>query len=570
MRQRLAALAIPPSIRIMALRDRPESNRGIRVRQAQVSNGRLVLDLEVLRQGFNPNQPEDVPVHLSVDNAAASATLQLAGESTAIRKEIPLPQGKESGFGFVSLPHDDFTRDDISFFTFAPRPLANILIFGPSGEVGKTLSLMSAPPGLPNRKATMPGNTRAAQAALASQSMVAWYGPPPRAEMEEKLLAFIEEGGIVLFLPDDTAHGTRHPFLGVSWGAMETAPPEEYYRLETWDRQRGFLRDGSDQAAIPANRLRAVRRKPLLGKYRTLASWDDGSCALAQVRAGTGSALFLGTLPRYSWSNLADGHLLLPLLQRMADRGAERFSTSISLRVNDPALPQSATDIPVRMDNAQGSHPSGSPADTAGVYRLGAQTYAVNRPWPEDMPDQITDEKLHLLLPEASISSMQSAEEAPSLVQEAWKLFLFFALACLLMEASCACPARRPNAPPTPPVHEPEPSTYCVKRHPDRPGYGGRHLDELYLLQAQPPAADIQTGNSSPGNPWLHLLPALPAGMDHHLRPAGKPKVSILEDRSGSMETQDVEISPSMSSHARPTCRNCSRATVRNPLKTRM
>ena len=52
--------------------------------------------------------------------------------------------------------------------------------------------------------------------------------------------------------------------------------------------------------------------------------------------------------------------------------------------------------------------------------------------------------------------------------------------------------------------------------------------------------------------------------------PQEKPKVSILEDRSGSMETQDVEISPSMSSHARPTCRNCSRAPVRNPSKTRM
>ena len=78
----------------MALRDRPESNRGIRVRQAQVNNGKLVLDLEVLRQGFNPNQPEDVPVQLSVDNASSSATLQLAGENTSIRKEIPLPQGK--------------------------------------------------------------------------------------------------------------------------------------------------------------------------------------------------------------------------------------------------------------------------------------------------------------------------------------------------------------------------------------------------------------------------------------------------------------------------------------------
>ena len=86
-------------------------------------------------------------MQLSVDNASSSATLQLAGENTSIRKEIPLPQGKDSGFGFVTLPHDDLIRDDISFFTFAPKPLANILIFGPSGEVGKTLSLMSAPPG---------------------------------------------------------------------------------------------------------------------------------------------------------------------------------------------------------------------------------------------------------------------------------------------------------------------------------------------------------------------------------------------------------------------------------------
>ena len=100
-----------------------------------------------------------------------------------------------------------------------------------------------------------------------------------------------------------------------------------------------------------------------------------------------------------------------------------------------------------RLDNAQGSHPSGSPADTAGVYRLGGQTYAVNRPWPEDMPDQITDEKLHLLLPEASISSMQSAEEAPTLVQEAWKLFLFFALACLLMEALLCLPGQTAKLP---------------------------------------------------------------------------------------------------------------------------
>ena len=265
--------------------------------------------------------------------------------------------------------------------------------------------------------------------------------------MEEKLKTFIEEGGLVLFLPDDTAHGTRRQFLGVSWGAMETAPADEYFRVESWDRHRGFLRDGTDQTPIPANRLRAIRRKPLAGKYRVLASWDDGTCALGQVRAGAGSALFLTTLPKYSWSNLADGHLLLPLLQRMADRGAERFSSAISLRVNDHALPQSATDVPMRMDDAQGSRPPGSPVDTAGVYRLGAQTYAVNRPWSEDNPDLLTDEKIHILLPDAAISAMQGGVENPSLVQEAWKLFLLIALGCLLLEALLCLPKRMAKRP---------------------------------------------------------------------------------------------------------------------------
>lgn len=446
-RQRMAALPIPPGIRIMALRDRPESNRGIRIRQAQIANDKLYLDMEILRQGFNPNQPENVPIQISVDNSSVSATLQLAGESSSIRKEIPLPKDKTSGFGYVTLPHDDFPRDDTALFTFAPLPLANILINGPAGEAGKILSLMAAPPGLESRKAVLTNTMRSHQINLGSQSLVIWYGPSPRDEMAEKLKTFIDEGGFVLFLPDDTVNGSAPPFMGVSWGEMETPPPDQFFQLNSWDRQRGFLRDSADQSSIPANRLQAVRRKPLLGKYHTLASWNDDSCLLGQVRSGAGAALFLTTLPKYSWSNLADGHLLIPLLHRMAERGSERFSSAMSLRVGDPSLPQSATEIPVRMDDAQGATSTGTPSDTAGVYRLGAQTYAVNRPWNESSSDQITDETIKALLPGASISSMQNASETPSLVQEAWTLFLMTALACLLLEAFLCLPRQMPKRP---------------------------------------------------------------------------------------------------------------------------
>ena len=132
-------------------------------------------------------------------------------------------------------------------------------------------------------------------------------------------------------------------------------------------------------------------------------------------------------------------------------RGCDRvlvLEEGVDLLEQDMRALVQKQDIHVRIDNAQGRHPSGSPADTAGVYRLGAQTYAVNRPWSEDNPDQITDEKLRLLLPEASISSMQSTAETPSLVQEAWKLFLIISLACLLLEAFLCLPrhtAKRPS-----------------------------------------------------------------------------------------------------------------------------
>ncbi|MFR1319416.1 MAG: BatA domain-containing protein [Akkermansia sp.] len=285
-RQRLAALPIPPSVRIMALRDRPETNRGIRITQAQINNGRLVLDMEILRQGFDPNQPEEVPVNISVNNSVASSTLQLAGATTTIRKEIPLPQDKESGFGYVSLPHDDFSRDDISFFTFAPKPLANILINGPSGEAGKILSLMAAPPGLPGRKAAMPNTVHSGQFNLSSQALVIWHGPAPRADMEEKLKTFIEEGGLVLFLPDDTAHGTRRQFLGVSWGQWKQPRPTS---ISAWNPgTASAASSGTARIRLPSPPTASA---PSAGNpwQANTAFWPPGMTALVPwARSGPG------------------------------------------------------------------------------------------------------------------------------------------------------------------------------------------------------------------------------------------------------------------------------------------
>ncbi len=441
-RSSLAELPVPPTVRIMAMRNRPDKNRGIRIKQAQVNDGKLMLVMEVLRQGYNPNQPEEVSVEISVNNSAVTHTLHLAGESSAILKEIPLPDGKDTGFGYISLPHDDYTGDDTAFFTFAPKLSAGILVSGPSDETDKVLTAMAAPPGLKGRKLSTQQDLQQGKITLNSQALVIWHGPLPYDETAKRLKSYIEQGGLVLFLPDDRESAGRRNFLGVSWDIQETAKADEFFHIKTWERKRGYLQDGSDQKTIPASSVRAIRRKQLAGQYHVVASWDDGACAVGQVRAGAGSAVFLTTLPKYSWSNLADGHLLLPLIHRMATRGAERFAEAVTLWVNSQALPQSSSEMPTRMDDAAGANPPGSPEDTAGVYRLGAQTYAVNRPWSEDTPKQITNENLLKLLPDANISEVKDAVESTPLVQETWPLFLYIALTCLLLEALLCLPGK--------------------------------------------------------------------------------------------------------------------------------
>ncbi len=442
LRQRLSELPMAPDIRIMALRDRPQLNRGLRIKQAQVNNGKLLLVMEVQRQGYDPNQPEEIPVEISVNNASSTHSLNVAGENSAIHKELPLPDGKDTGFGYITLPHDDYTGDDSVFFTFAPKPTAGILVNGPADETAKVLSTMAAPPGLPGRKLATAEDLQQGKVNLNSQALIIWHGPLPYDESAKRLKAYIEQGGLVLFLPDDRTGAGRREFLGVSWEVLETAETDKYFLLKTWERNHGYLQDGTDRKPIPAGRVRAIRRKQLAGQYNVVASWDDGSCAVGQVRVGAGSAIFLTTLPKYSWSNLADGHMLLPLIQRMANRGAERFADAITLWVNSEALPQSASEVPARMDDAMGAAPDGTPEDTAGVYRLGTQTYAVNRPWSEDNPEQLSDEDIAKLLPNATVSAMQNSVDSNSLVQEGWQLFLLIALACLLLEALLCLPGK--------------------------------------------------------------------------------------------------------------------------------
>ena len=152
-----------------------------------------------------------------------------------------------------------------------------------------------------------------------------------------------------------------------------------------------------DGTVIPADRLRAIRRQLPEGSAAVLARWDDGKPLLVRHVVERGTAWFFGTLPDYTWSNLGDGDVLLPLIQRAVTSGADRFESAYLADVGSTAATPVGKETRQRLDDLSAPDPANS-AYEAGVWRLGDRVLAVNRPASEDLPEALPHETLGRLL----------------------------------------------------------------------------------------------------------------------------------------------------------------------------
>lgn len=439
----LLSLPAPPKIRLLSMRQRPAGNRSIRIEKVAVDRDRseLSLDFTINREGEAQAMEEDLPIIISIDNAPIALKIPLSGEKNRLIRRFPLPADKTSGFGFISLPHDDQPKDDQSFFVFSPPRPASTLIVSPDNESAKVLQTMSAPPGLRGRRSY---HVQASQFADPLRfAMVIWQGEMPQGKTADIITQYMEKGGVVLFMPDGNIRQDSEEFLGLSWLPPQSAQENRYFNISSWKRDRGPLRDSAGNHPIPASSVMAIRRCGIAGSLETLAAWDDGSIAVGRKLYGKGLACFLTTQPDYKWSNLAEGHLLIPLLQRLTEQGMRRLVTEVSLVVGDADIPQSPKSVPRRVDHFDTEDPGyaqSSPQTSAGVYALGADVFCVNRPVGEDDPEQLGNEDLGLLLSDIEINDFATGGEN-ELVQELWRLFLFLAAAFLLLEALLCLPS---------------------------------------------------------------------------------------------------------------------------------
>ena len=431
-------------LRILALNGRERNDFSIRVLSARRESEELVLDLEMNRE--EDTGPINVTVNIDHMGARSGSEVAFDGQSQRFRKRLPLEGSKGQGYGWVSITDNANKRNNVSYYAYGKEaPVQSYLVVENSTDEETLKALTTAlAPGFANQQVAVRNPNLAHQVNYESASLIVWKAPIPEPPVSNQLFDYVKNGGVVLFLPP--SEDSQTSFGGLSWGSIMEAPEEKFFIVNDWERGDGAFRDAADGSPMPMDRVRAIKRRGIVGDYTPLATWRDNETLLARRVIEAGQVLFLSTLPSYTWSNLEQTALHLVTLQRSLDDGNQRLGASLFAAAGEESSLPVGDEIRSRIDSYLDGDDPGNSDFEAGVYRLGERVIAVNRPPAEDSPETLTGADLDAALADTGFSLLeeQDASGDSSLSRPVWRAFLIAMLVFLILEALLCLQPRRP------------------------------------------------------------------------------------------------------------------------------
>lgn len=442
-RASLGSLPRPPRLRVLSLAGDSAPNLSVRILESRRLGSRLALDLEFNR---NPDAggSVQVPLEIELNGARRSESVTVSGQRLTSRHLIPIPRQEESGHGSVRIPGDGNPRDNVAYFAYGPPRPVRSLVVAPEGEAADYLALAAAPGNFGGSEVELIQEPGPESLDLDGIACLLWALPLPDGALADRLEDFLEDGGRILFfapLKDDETS-----FLELSWSPLEESPAEQFFVLDSWNHDDGLLRDGLDGSAIPADRLKSIRRRLPRGNSPVFARWNDSEPFLSRLVVGRGVAWMVGSRPDYTWSNLGDADVLLPLVQRAVTAGSQRFDAGYLAELGSNLARVRPGESHRRLDD----HDPASGAESihlAGIHQLGDRTLALNRPASEDLPDRIDAATLDTLLEGTRFSLFEDAgaSASESISRGVWRGFLIAMLCFLVAEALLCLPTAAPE-----------------------------------------------------------------------------------------------------------------------------
>lgn len=435
----LGSLSQKIRVRLLILSQDADANASISLKEAarraqgEKSDLQFVLDLQRNRPGAS-----SIPVTLTLDGVPTQTTVAFEGESLRWRRRVELGAHPTGGWGSFSLPADANERDNTAYFVYGPEMAARGAVVSRSSDTARYLQLAAAsragqPAGL-----LTPADFPAAN--LDGCSLLLWQEALPEGEAAARLQSFVSEGGVVVFFPPGRADAGQ--FNGLGWGAVEASDAPGGFHVLRWNEDEGPLARSDERISLPLGQTDFPQRQIIAGQRNVLAAFADGAALLARQSLGRGEFYFCASLPADDWSSLADGPVLVPMLQRLLQDGVRRLqSVSTAVRGEMSAADLAGTWVSVDSTEPKDIH------FQAGVYKAGDVLMAVNRPAAEDDPEMLDSGEIRKLFGDLPLQMLQDRRVEPGQLQgEIWRLFLFLMLLFLLGEGLLILPAKKTAA----------------------------------------------------------------------------------------------------------------------------
>lgn len=385
------------------------------------------VDLGIER--ISPDQI-NLPVNITLNNNRQYIEIPCQGQTVRYRHRMQVDEKSSAGWGKIELPADSNLRDNLAYFVYSPPPPFKIAVVSSNTISGKFLLFASAPSKSDtNRLSELIPAERFNSINLFDYAAVIWNDRPPEGTAAENLRNYISAGGVVVMF----ACSSTGVFEGISFSQMQESAADKFWKINKWHESDGVLARTEEGFSLPLNELQIYKRQTLNGQGSSIAFFEDGAVFIKQKVVGKGHLLAIGTSPEPSWSNLGEGIVLVPLIQRMIAIGGKRLSQSGMLVCGEnPQIKPDEQVISVEGKDFK---------TQAGIYKINGRLYAFNHPPEEDNFEIIDGAEARALFGKTPVILFEEKRaEIPNIQSELWRVFLFGVIIFLLAESILILP----------------------------------------------------------------------------------------------------------------------------------
>jgi len=431
-------MAQPAKLRILALDSKSDENMSVRLVQM---NPQRLNDAQSAEMIFEINRTGSgetvIPVTIVQGDNRRQLNVKLSAASNKLRQKISDGGSPFENSGYIEIPADCNPSDNRAYFSFPVQHERKTVIAIQDKDVSsEILSIASCPDEKKQANVKFQQPASADLVDFKDTSLIIWMAPFPPEEIQKTLKQFIAEGGAVLFFPpgnDDPAK----LFSSITWGKCEVRKEGDHFSVRDWENRSGPFEDTASGESLPLSELRISRARRISGPgLNPAATCSDGEILLARMKLLGGSAYFCTTCPDSDWSNLGDGQVLVPMIQRILSDGGARLSKTVFSECGNSVMENGRMEIRDLDPSEQKNFKINS-----GVYKYGDKVLVLNRPSSEDVQEYAGTTELDDILKGISFSTLHEKSGRDSNIStEIWKAFLILMLLFLVAEAFLCMP----------------------------------------------------------------------------------------------------------------------------------